>query len=163
MGGDRPRDRVLCVAVLADSRGLGHEALRPIAVVLALVSAWSAQRTGRWGWPATALAASVLIYQSGAMAYWLAIAIMSTGRDELRPRWRTHATVLAVGVIVALGAFVAGRPEQQVAARKSLSLELPTTMSWFVGRVLPHSLAPITLRTLPVLAGLSGLVLLAGL
>jgi hypothetical protein len=86
----------------------------------------------------------MLTYQPGAMAYWLALALLFTGRRRTPFRWQAHLPVLACGLAAGAVASLLGRPMQTNAGRTSVSFDLLTTGQWFATDALPRVLLPAT-------------------
>lgn len=127
---------------------------------------------GRWadiGRPvlgAVALSVALVIYQPGAMCYWLFIALASTGPHRqpwTRERALRHLPVLATGVVVAATAWLAGRGNQQVAGRSHLATDPLEQSRWFLQDVLPRALSVAPIHTPAVILALLPMMLLAGL
>ena len=83
----------------------------PLAGLLGMVAAVQAER-GRLAVALPALALSLLIYQPGAMFYWVPLAIWLTGRTDWsldRRRLLRHGVTLGVGAAASFLAWLLGR------------------------------------------------------
>jgi hypothetical protein len=138
----------------------------PLAFLLGLAAARQSQAaTTRLGVAGACvlLAAAVLIYQPGAMAYFVAITIAATGPRREMLALRRHAVVLLAGAVAAAVGSFAGMNLQDNPDRNRISLDLISTGNWAAHGALPRVLMPFALYRPAIAVAAIGGLLLGGL
>jgi hypothetical protein len=124
------------------------------AMLLGLWAATLAER-GRLMWATLALTAASLIYQPGAMCFWLAVAIASTGPRAwpwTADRIRRHLLPFVAASVLALIGWSAAASIGRADGRSELSTNPLTELSWLLGQVLPRAVAWEPARVHPMLS-----------
>jgi hypothetical protein len=142
----------------------------PLAGLLGLVAAVQAER-GRLAVALPALSLSLLIYQPGAMFYWVPLAIWLTGRTDWsldRRRILRHGITLGVGAAASVLAWLLGRgmrvpaPGDPAGGRGHLSQDPMGELDWFLAQVLPRAVAVNPARLHPMASAIVIVLLLVG-
>jgi hypothetical protein len=124
------------------------------AVLLGLWAARLAER-GRLAWAIVALTAASLLYQPGAMCFWVAVAIASTGPSAwpwTADRIRRHFVPFVAASMLALLGWTAAASIGRADGRSELSTNPLAEVSWFFGQVLPRAVAWEPARVHPMIS-----------
>jgi len=140
----------------------GFNFVAPWALVLALLAAWVVERSGGAWLAGALLTASVVMYQSATMLYWVVPLVLTVGSGqdlrELGRRYRMAAVPGAAAMTVGFLAWrLGGLFFPRAAARQHMSFDLANKASWYWSTMLPRAVDvfSFTGRTVVVVAVLT--------
>jgi hypothetical protein len=163
----------LAVAVLPSAQIMAAWSIlwvAPLAGLLGMAAAVQAER-GRLVLALSALILSLLIYQPGAMFYWVPLAIWLTGPTDWsldRRRVVRHGLTLGGGAAAAVLAWLLGRgmrvpaPGDPAGGRSHLSHDPLGELHWFLAQVLPRAVTVNPARLHPMASAIVIVLILVG-